>query len=116
MGHWAQNQASAMATPFPDLNPIENECVELKRRTTWICESEGSGEIRYGGMVFCQVVSKEKTQSCYLGKMRLQKVYNKRGQIIVPNVFWRRKKMYFKWPPQNIVHKSYGLLLQIDDI
>jgi len=23
--HWAQNQASAMAVPVPDLNPIENE-------------------------------------------------------------------------------------------
>jgi len=43
-----KNQASAMAIPVPDLNPMENEWAELKRRS-W--DSEGSGEILYGGMV-----------------------------------------------------------------
>jgi len=46
--------------------------------------------------VSCQVFSKiiglyrRRAQSCYLGKRRLQKVLNKRVQIIVPNVFWRK--------------------------
>ncbi len=48
MGHWAQNQASAMAIQSFDLNPVENEWGELKRRS---CESEGSGEILDEGMV-----------------------------------------------------------------
>ncbi len=48
MGHWAQNQASAMAIPVSDLNPVENEWGELKRRS---CESEGSGVILDEGMV-----------------------------------------------------------------
>jgi len=71
-----------MAIQVPDLNPIENECDELKRGTTWICESEGSGEIRYGGMVsdllsgvLRNQALYEKTQSCYLGKTRLQQVF-----------------------------------------
>jgi len=72
-----------MAIQVPDLNPIENECDELKRRTTWICESEGSGEIRYGGMVsdlLSGVLRNhqalyENTQTCYLGKTRLQQVF-----------------------------------------
>ncbi len=34
MGHWAQNQASAMAIQSSDLNPVENEWGELKRRST----------------------------------------------------------------------------------
>jgi len=34
MGHRAQNQASTMAIPVPDLNPIEHEWGELKRRNT----------------------------------------------------------------------------------
>ncbi len=35
MGHWAQNQASAMAMPvLSDPNPVENEWGELKRSTT----------------------------------------------------------------------------------
>jgi len=38
MAHWAQNQASAMAIPVPDLNPIENEWSELKRRSTNIMD------------------------------------------------------------------------------
>jgi len=38
MTHWAQNQASAMAIPVPDLNPIENEWSELKRRSTNIMD------------------------------------------------------------------------------
>jgi len=33
MGHLAQNKASAMAIPVPDLNPIVNEWAELKRRS-----------------------------------------------------------------------------------
>ncbi len=33
---------------FSDLNPVENEWAELKRRS---CESEGSGEILDEGMV-----------------------------------------------------------------
>ncbi len=32
MGHWAQNQASAMAIQFPDLNPVENEWGETEEK------------------------------------------------------------------------------------
>jgi len=40
------------SSQFPDLNPKENEWSELKRRSTNMeLESEGSGEILYGGMV-----------------------------------------------------------------
>ncbi len=34
MGHRAQNQASAMTIQSPDLNPVEDEWGELKRRST----------------------------------------------------------------------------------
>ncbi len=34
MGHWPQNQASAMPFQSSDLNPVENEWGKLKRRST----------------------------------------------------------------------------------
>jgi len=39
----------------------------------------------------------EKTQSCYLGKRRLQNVFNKRVPIIVANMFLEKKNpnIYF---------------------
>ncbi len=47
-----KNQASAMAIQSSDLNPVENEWGELKRKaSSWSCESEGSGEILDEGMV-----------------------------------------------------------------
>jgi len=47
-------------------------------------------------MISCQVFSKlirhyrRKLKAVKFEKMRLQKVFNERGQIIVPNVFWRK--------------------------
>jgi len=60
---------------------------------------DGSGESLYGGTVsdllsgvFQIHQAWEKTQSCYLGKRRLQKVFNKRVPISMANVFQREKK------------------------
>jgi len=61
-------------------------------------KSEGSGGILYGemvsdllsGVIQTYQALRVKTQSCYLGKRRLQKVLNKRVPIIVANVFWRK--------------------------
>jgi len=52
---------------------------------TRIWELDGFEEILYGGMVsdlirFSKLI--RDYESCYLGKRRLQKVFNKRGQII----------------------------------
>jgi len=60
----------------PDLNPIENEWAELKRRTTWIWES---GEILYGGIMsdlvrFSKLIRHYRRRlSAVIGKRRLQK-------------------------------------------
>jgi len=43
-------------------------------------------------LLVCSPNSSGITQSWYLGKKRLQKEFNQRVQIIVPNVFWRKKK------------------------
>ncbi len=53
-GHWAQNQASAMATS--DLNPVEDEWGELKRRR---CESEDLEWfwMKEWSLISCQVFS-----------------------------------------------------------
>jgi len=63
---------------------------------------DGSGESLYGGTVsdllsgvFQIHQAWEKTQSCYLGKRRLQKVFNKRVPISMANVFQRKKKNVF---------------------
>jgi len=46
MGLWAQNQASAMAIPVPDMNPIKEWVGWTEEAApTWVWESEGSGEI-----------------------------------------------------------------------
>ncbi len=50
MGHWAQNQASAMAIPVLWPEPCRNEWGEMKA-PTWSWESEGSGVILDEGMV-----------------------------------------------------------------
>ncbi len=49
MGHWAQNQASAMTIPVLWPEPVENEWGELKRRS---CESEGSGETIFNAFFY----------------------------------------------------------------
>ncbi len=52
MGHWAQNQASAMPFQSSDLNPIENSGVNWRGEApSWSCESKGSGVILDEGMV-----------------------------------------------------------------
>ncbi len=51
MGHWAQNQASAIAIHTFDLNPVDNEWVNWREGPTWSWESKGSGVILDEGMV-----------------------------------------------------------------
>ncbi len=81
---------------FPDLHPIENEWVELKRRSTnmelWIWRIWRDSGWRNGlwSHVRCSLTSSgiigEKLLY-YFGKWRFQKVLNKRVPLIVSNVY-----------------------------
>ncbi len=54
IGHWAQNQASAMLIPVLWPEPCRKRVGELKRREdvpSWSCESKGSGVILDEGVV-----------------------------------------------------------------
>jgi len=104
--HQNQNKNVSLSTKLRICNGHPNPWPEPYRR--WLGWTEkkkhqqGSGEILYGGMVsdLLSVVLQthqalwKKAQSFYLGKRRLQKVFNKRGQIIVPKVFWRKTFLF----------------------
>ncbi len=52
MGHWAQNQASAMVIPVLWPEPCREWVMNWREEApSWSCESEGSGEILDEGMV-----------------------------------------------------------------
>jgi len=74
-----------MAVPVPDLNSIENEWAELNRRSAnmgvcriWILYGRMLSDLLSCVLQTHQALE-ERSQSCYLGKRRLQKVFNKRA-------------------------------------
>ncbi len=109
MGHWAKTKLLLWPFPSSDLNPIENEWGELKRRSTnmelWIWRIWRDSVWRNGlwSLIRCSPNSsgiKEKTQSCYPGKRTLQQLgANNCGPHELEKVFLTQ----WDFPPFSIV-------------
>ncbi len=88
MGHWAQNQASAMAIQSSDLNPVENEWGEPKTEQKKHQHEAGNLKVWVildEGIVSCQVFSSsiigehlELLNWQMVSKIRFQNLINKR--------------------------------------
>ncbi len=102
MGHWAQNQASALAIPVLWPEPCRrwvrwteekkhcHRAVNLKG-LKWFWMKEWS---LMSCQVFSNLIRHYRRKLKYFGKWRFQKVLNKRVPLIVANVY-RRKNIYF---------------------
>ncbi len=96
MGHWAQNQASAMAISVPWPEP----CRKWVRWTEEKKHRHGAVNLerfwmKEWSLISCQVFSNlirhyRRKLLYYFGKWRFQTVLNKRVPLIVSNVYYRK--------------------------